>query len=350
MNKFDLIKKLLVFAVYGVFAILFWPFITPLLFAVLFAFALNPLIKKLKIRFPKIHSHRLLVAGSLVGILTVFFTPVFILIFSAISQIKKLQSGNLEQLPVYQNIQSAIRAVMTVLQSVADRFDFDLASNFDLNSIFSKVSQVILPGLTSVATQLPVLFFNFLIFITALYLILTNTGFFKKWFNQFELFSENQIHQLSVLIQKICHLVLISTVVVATAQALVISVACLIVGYNDFIILFMIAFFMSFVPVIGSAPLTIALIIYSFVNANVTAGLTLIVAGVIAGSVDNVIKAYMLSTGKGTSGIHPFISLLSLIGSLSFFGFAGLFLGPIICELAFQIGGILLQPEQTELI
>ena len=349
MNNSEIIKKLIVAGIYAVFAVLFWPFVAPLLFAVLFAFALNPLIKKLRKKFPKIQNYKIFVAGSLMGILTVFFSPIFILIFSAISQIKKLQSGNLEQLPVYQNIQSAVQSVMTFLQSVANLFDFDLASNFDLNLIFSKVSQIILPGLTSVATQLPLLLFNFLIFMTALYLILTNTEFFKKWFNQFNLFSEQQIHQLSDLIQKICYLVLISTVVVATAQALVISVACLFAGYNDFIILFMIAFFMSFVPVVGSAPLAIALIIYSFVNSNITAGIILIVAASIAASIDNVIRAYMF-TAKGDSGIHPFISLMALIGSLSLFGFVGLFLGPIICELAVQVGGIFFKNEESEII
>ena len=140
---------------------------------------------------------------------------------------------------------------------------------------------------------------------------------------------------------------LVSTVVVATAQALVISLACLMAGYTDFIIVFMITFFMAFIPVIGSAPISIALIIYSLMNAQFTSGVIIIIAAIIAASIDNIIKTYML-TGEGTSGVHPFVSLLALIGSFGLFGFAGLFLGPIICELAFQIGAILVSTTDSE--
>jgi predicted PurR-regulated permease PerM len=342
MIKADLFKKILVFVIYALFALLFWPFLKPLLFAILFAFALNPVVQKAKNKFPKVKNYKVLVAGFLTVILTVFFTPVFILIISAIGQIKKIQAGNINELPIFKNAQSAIETVIQNVQSIADRFDFDFASNFDLNSIFSKISEIILPALTSIATQLPVLMVNFLIFIIALYLLLTNKDFFNKWFLQLNIVSNDQFAQLSKLIEKICHLVLISTVVVATSQALVISMASLIAGYNNFIIIFMVAFFMAFVPVIGSAPVAIVLVLYSFMNSNITASVVLIVAGLISASVDNVIRAYML-TGEGTSGIHPFISLLAVIGSLSLFGLTGLFLGPIICELAFQIGGILFQ-------
>jgi predicted PurR-regulated permease PerM len=179
-------------------------------------------------------------------------------------------------------------------------------------------------------------------------MILTKTEFFNKWFNHLNLFTQNQVDQLSGLLQRICHLVLVSSVLVAAVQALVVSVACYFSGYTDFMMIFMITFFMSFLPVIGSAPISIAMIIYSFLNSNITGVVILIAGAVITGSIDNIIRTYMLTTAE-KEGAHPFVALLALIGSLSLFGFLGLFLGPIICELAYRIGGILLLNSNGEI-
>lgn len=348
LSQFRDYKKILAFLVYVMFALLFWPFKVPLLFAVLFAFALNPILKKIKARFPKIHRDKTLVAGTLILILSVFCAPLFVLIFSSLSQVKKIQSGSLEQLPIYQKIETVLQTANSWVISLGDQFGVDLSSYVDLNVIFSKVSGVVLPVLTSLVTQLPVVIFNFIIFIVSLYMILTKTEFFDKWFTQLNLFTQNQVDQLSELLQRICHLVLVSSVVVAAAQALVVSVACYFAGYTDFMMIFMITFFMSFLPVIGSAPISISMIIYSFLNSNISGVVILIVGAVIAGSIDNIIRTYMLTTAE-KEGAHPFVALLALIGSLSLFGFLGLFLGPIICELAYRIGGILLLNDKGEI-
>ncbi len=347
LSYFQSYKKVLVLIIYFIFALLFWPFKGPLLFSVLFAFALYPLIQKIKRKFPKLKKQKTLVAGLLSAILAVFCVPVFVLIFNGISQINKIEAGNLSQLPIYQKFESVVQALNSWIQSLSAQLGVDISSYFDLNVIVSKVSEVVLPALTSMITQLPSVIVNFFIFIISLYLILTKTDYFKNWFNRSNLFSETQIDQLKYLIQRVCNLVLVSTVIVATAQALVISIACLFAGYTDFMILFMVVFFMSFVPVIGSAPLSVILIIFSFMNGNIVGGVVLCAAAVIAASIDNIIKTYML-TGEGSAGAHPFVSLLALVGSLSLFGFSGLFLGPIICELAFQIGKIVLDEAAFE--
>lgn len=139
LSQFRDYKKILAFIVYIMFALLFWPFKVPLLFAVLFAFALNPILKKVKLRFPQINRDRTLVAGTLISILALFCAPIFILILSSLDQIKKVQTGSLDQLPIYQQIETVIKATNTWVQSISTQFGVDLASYVDLNAIFSKV-------------------------------------------------------------------------------------------------------------------------------------------------------------------------------------------------------------------
>ena len=132
---------------------------------------------------------------------------------------------------------------------------------------------------------------------------------------------------------------MISTIVIASIQALIISSAAYIVGFSDFLIVFMMAFFLSFVPVIGSAPLSLSMATYLIIQSNTSGAVVLIVAATIAAVIDNVIKTYVLSQAEDSA--HPFVSLLALIGSMSLFGVSGLFLGPIITQLAFSIRKII---------
>mgnify|MGYP000857423636 FL=1 len=136
LSQFRDYKKILAFIVYIMFALLFWPFKVPLLFAVLFAFALNPILKKVKIRFPKINRDKTLVAFTLISILAVFCAPLFILILSSLDQIKKVQTGSLDQLPIYQQLETVLKATNTWVQSISTQFGVDLASYVDLNAIY----------------------------------------------------------------------------------------------------------------------------------------------------------------------------------------------------------------------
>lgn len=151
--------------------------------------------------------------------------------------------------------------------------------------------------------------------------------------------TNQQIQKLSGLFEGTCYLVLVSSVLVSVVQASIISFACLIAGYNDFLVIFMISFFMSFVPVVGSAPLSISMIAYSFFQGHVGAGIILLIAASIAAVSDNIIRTLILSQKEDS--MHPIVSLLSLIGAMSLFGFLGLFLGPIVTELAFKISKII---------
>ena len=104
---------------------------------------------------------------------------------------------------------------------------------------------------------------------------------------------------------------------------------------------------MSFIPVIGSGPLSIALAIYSFTQGNIFSGVILSIAAFVASIVDNAIKTYIFSSQEDS--VHPLISLLSLIGAMIMFGFSGLFLGPIVSHLAFSISSFLTKQKKNSL-
>jgi predicted PurR-regulated permease PerM len=79
----------------------------------------------------------------------------------------------------------------------------------------------------------------------------------------------------------------------------------------------------------------------------VGSGIGLLVVAVVAGSVDNIIKPLIVSSGSEES-LNPVISLLAIIGAVIVYGIPGLLLGPILTELTLKIVPILFSEEEKE--
>ena len=345
MNKTGQIFRIgILVVVYGLFAILFLPFAKSIIFAALFAFALNPVLKRLKILKSKIKkvshfSEKLLVLSLVYSIVGLFFIPLILVIISAVNTIRELKAAGMQNNPLFMNIETSLSKLTAIAQKFSVDYGFNIADQLDLKEKAVAVGEKFFEFFTSMVTQLPWFLFQFLVFCFTLYFILVRRREVRNWLLSLGLLSKEQVSKFSEVFQGTCYLVLVSSVFVATAQALIVGIACLFAGYDDFLIIFLIAFFMSFVPIIGSSPLTISLILHSLFQANYSAMIILIVAGAIAGVIDNIIRTYMLSQHEDSS--PPLVSLLSLIGAMTLFGFLGLFLGPIITELAVKISKII---------
>lgn len=343
-SKEVIVRNLFLFIVYGAFIYLFWPFNQALLFAGLFAWALTPLVNKYK---KYISNERRLIAILVFALLAVFIIPLTIVIFKGISNIGQIQQSGLAELPLYKNIEHSINTVWDFLNRYALKFDFNLEEQFDVKSILPKVAQVVIPVFTAIITNLPGFLMQLLIFIACLYYFLIKRREILTWVRDFGLMPDQSLNHLVDFLQRVCYTTVISTIVVASVQALIVSVAGVFAGYKDFLIIFLVTFFMSFVPVLGSGPISIALALYSFMQGEIGAGIILSIAAAFAGVIDNVIRTYLLS-GEEES-VHPLISLLALIGGVIVFGVSGLFLGPIVSQLAFSIHKIMGARKPSEI-
>jgi predicted PurR-regulated permease PerM len=83
----------------------------------------------------------------------------------------------------------------------------------------------------------------------------------------------------------------------------------------------------SFVPVVGSAIITVPAVIYLLLSGHMLAAIGLMAVSVaIIGTVDNFLQPKLV---ESKTKIHPLLILLSILGGLKFFGFAGFILGPL---------------------
>jgi len=331
-KKFLYFKYFVQFIVYFFFLILFWPFKKTILFAGLFALALSPFVVKFE---KKIKSEKILIFSLVSCLLGVFFLPLTILVIKGLINFSHINQAGISELPIYKNVESVAINLTNYAGNISERFGFNLSEQIDVKAIIAQVTNFIVPLLTDTITQLPGFFLQFLVFLSSLYFLLLKRKNIYVWIKELQLLPEQSLTDMIIFLQKVCYTIVVSTVVIASIQALIISLAALISGYSDFLILFMLSFFMSFIPVIGSAPISISLAVYSFMQGQIGPGIFLMIAAVVASLIDNVIKTYVLSQGEDAA--HPLISLLALIGAMGMFGISGLFLGPILTQLSFSI-------------
>ena len=82
-----------------------------------------------------------------------------------------------------------------------------------------------------------------------------------------------------------------------------------------------------FIPFVGSALVTGPAIIYLVFSGHAVAGVGLAVVSVaVIGAVDNVLQPKLV---QSKTNLHPLLVLLSIVGGIEFYGFAGFILGPL---------------------
>ena len=85
---------------------------------------------------------------------------------------------------------------------------------------------------------------------------------------------------------------------------------------------------LGFIPLIGPTFVYVPLSLFFVFNGNYPTAITVFVYGaVLMSMIDNFIKPTLMSR---KTQVHPLLMFLSVIGGLQFFGFLGIFLGPII--------------------
>lgn len=337
MNERQVIFKYSILTVvYVAFLLLFWPFKTSLLLASLFAMAMTPILNK---RLRKTKKEKLIIFLMVAGLILVIIAPLTMIITKGILGLSQLQQDKMAEMPIYQNIQDTLNKSWHFLSDISEKFNFNLREDFDVQSLLPKVLGIVVPWLTALVTNFPQFLLQLLVFISSLYFFLLKRREFLAWFKDRHLLPAQSLHKLVHLLQKVCYTVVFSTLIVASVQAAIVTIGASIAGFSNLMIIFVLTFFMSFLPVVGSVPISLSLAAFSFLQGENGHGITMLIALGIAGGIDNVIRAYILSADE--DAIHPLVSLLTLIGALAMFGISGLFLGPIIAEMAFSIGEIM---------
>ncbi len=120
--------------------------------------------------------------------------------------------------------------------------------------------------------------------------------------------------------------VVVANVGVAAVQAAVVSLALALTRVPHALVWGVGSFALSFVPLVGTAMVTVGAALYLFAVGRRGAAVAMLVVAVVAGSIDNVLRPAL---ARGSTELPFLWMMVSLVGGVTAFGLAGVVVGPL---------------------
>lgn len=124
--------------------------------------------------------------------------------------------------------------------------------------------------------------------------------------------------------------VLVANVVVSIAQASICSIALLITGIPRGLVWGTLSFFLSFVPVVGTLPITVSAAIYCYSQGRVGSAVFMIAVAAVIGLVDNILRPIFMKSSANLSFLWTFVAF---VGGVALLGLPGVIVGPLAFSL-----------------
>jgi predicted PurR-regulated permease PerM len=315
--------------------LIFYPFFIPILIATFVAFGSEPILRKVQRR----HRRRGFFSAIVFFVLIILFVlPVILVILRLVETLKGISAKSMQDSQFFQALLQLWQRVQETITSVASSVGMQQNILPQKEDLFAKVSPFVVDKTTLFLGSIPDLGLSLFVFFCMLFVFILNAKSIKESVANLKILPEDELQLVVGTFQKSCYMILISTVLIGMLQAMIVAVGSLIFGFHEFLLIFAVTFFLSFIPVIGAAPVALLLAVISFLLGNTGSGIGLLVVTVIAGSVDNIIKPLVFS--KEEEGLHPVVSLLGLIGAIIVFGLPGLLLGPLLLQVTIKLAPV----------
>ena len=181
-----------------------------------------------------------------------------------------------------------------------------------------------------VLAQLPGIFVALSIVVVSVYFFLVDGRKVIFFLRRNSLFTPQQTEQLMAALAETCRSVILASVVSGGLQAGLEILGCVLTGTPNAALVGLLVFIASFLPVVGSAPITLTVAVHQLLAGRQVAGTILLVIAMIIFTLDNMIRPLIL---KGSANLHPLLAFVAAFGGLQTLGFLGVFLGPIVAAL-----------------
>ncbi|MCA9088958.1 MAG: AI-2E family transporter [Planctomycetaceae bacterium] len=129
---------------------------------------------------------------------------------------------------------------------------------------------------------------------------------------------------------KVVRSVVVATFLAALAQGVATAIGLWLLGFSHVFVLFVLATLFALVPLIGTWVVWMPCAASLFLEGHIGSGLFLVLYGsVFVGTLDNIVRAYVLNTD---TKLHPLLAFISVVGGLQVMGLWGVFIGPIVAS------------------
>lgn len=319
------------------FLVLVSPFAIPVTIAGSIALALFPLLLKLEKRgLQRRHAAALL---SFLFTIIISIPITFFIAKGTITVTNQLEKINFNEQLRDQGMQGFVSDVrhdlVIFVHKNASKFNMgEFLTPKKVDSYLNMITTFLLNFFRGVVTSLPVVFLFLLVTILCLFSFLKNAHPIRCFFQRVFGFSNETMDDIATMAMRDARAVYVSNIATGGIQSLIVATAVAIMGLGSFFLVFFITLVLSFIPVIGAAPVAFVCAGIAYFKGDVTQAIILLVVGGFTGVVDNILRPWLASIGE--SKMPPMVAFLCVLGGALWLGFPGLFLGLLVGTFAYD--------------
>jgi predicted PurR-regulated permease PerM len=331
----QLFRSLIIFTLALSVVILFVPFLLPLILGGILSVVIYPVYKKMLA-----HKWNPVAAAltSLLAFSLLFAVPTGLVVIKGARVTSDFVKQTMEAKQPEENLppddKKNIKNIEHFAEKTIGKFGIEIP---DPTAVFHKIYNTVgtftLTSLTSFFTNIPDFVVAFFIALLTMYFGLIENEKIYKTLKKYSFLSPSNAEKLVKNIIQSCQSVIVSNVITGAIQSFLVALGAHLTDTGNFFVIGFATFILSFIPVIGAAPVAFALGAYALISGHTTQGIIMMIVGTVTGVIDNIIRPMMLS---GAGEVHPLWSLLGILGGIILFGLPGLFVGPLILSVAFS--------------
>jgi predicted PurR-regulated permease PerM len=318
--------------------LLFSPFLKPVLSAIVIAVVLYPVHARIH-RIVRSPSLAALISTTL--IIVIIIVPAVLIVAAVTHEVGELyvflgqkssESGGFGQYLM----QLLNRPIQWVSRYV-DTSQFDAQT-----ALFSKLQQwssFLLQEVGILAGNVGSLLFNMVLAFFTLFFLLREGRSIRRRISAILPLTSEQAERLFTGIENTIVATVYGGLVVAAVQGTLVGLALWVLGVPSPVLWGVIAAVFALIPLVGTAAVWVPAAIYLFAYGSWVKALIMIAWGAgIVGTVDNILRPYLIS---GRVQIHTLLIFFAVLGGVNVFGFIGLFVGPVIIAVTMTLFSML---------
>ncbi|MRG94084.1 AI-2E family transporter [Polyangium spumosum] len=200
-----------------------------------------------------------------------------------------------------------------------------------IQNVGQRAATIAAAAVGGMAAAVPAFILSLFLFGVSLYYFLKDGGRLVRWLFRLSPFPQNQTRELFASVRETVNGAILGILATALVQGSLSLVALYVFGVPNAFLLGVLAALLSFIPLVGTTPVTVGSTIYLFATGHVGSGVGMAISAVLIGLSDNVVRPWVQSS---STKMHPLVALLGIFGGLELFGPVGVFLGPVIAAMA----------------
>lgn len=199
----------------------------------------------------------------------------------------------------------------------------------------TNVRQLLQQGATKVSQWIPTLASSVLnvivivgLMLFTLYYLFMQEEVFLAGLRRYLPFREKTLDELSISLKNNVNANVLGQGIVALVQGLLTGAMLWVFQVPEPLFWTVIAFFVAFIPVLGTPLVWVPAAIYQFAQGQNTQGIGILLVGaIVIINIDNLLRIWL---AKGMGDIHPWVTLVGLTLGVEIFGIVGLVIGPLL--------------------